>query len=147
MVKMSEEKIVCEGCKEIKESDGLEVSCDSCAKKHGCSECNGQWSVRSRHFCIECDENEGYDMYCCDQCGYEGNCEENLLIINGGIAYHFCDTKCYNEFEEDNGPHPDENDGYDGEDPHYADCSSYQGKKCNCGAFGDDDESVSSGAE
>jgi len=30
-------------------------------------------------------------------------------------------------------------DGYDGEDPHYADCSFYNDKKCNCGAFNDDE--------
>jgi hypothetical protein len=47
-------------------------------------------------------------MFCCNQCDYEGNCEECLFITNGGIAYYFCDTKCYKEFEKDNGPHPDE---------------------------------------
>ena len=108
MVKMSQEKFICEGCKVIKESDGLEVCCLNCSRNHGCSDCNGTWTVRERNFCDECNCGFGYDMFCCNQCDYEGNCEECLFITNGGIAYYFCDTKCYKEFEKDNGPHPDE---------------------------------------
>jgi hypothetical protein len=44
------------------------------------------------------------------------------------------------EIIDDNYEESDD-DGYDGEDPHYADCSSHERKKCNCGAFNDDGES------
>ena len=98
MVKMSQEKFICDGCKEIKEPDGLEVCCLKCSRIHGCSECNGQWTVRVRNFCDDCDCGFGYDMFCCHECGYEGDEKEFLEIDIDGESLTFCNDKCYKEY-------------------------------------------------
>ena len=93
------EGFVCEGCKETKEPDGLEVSCTQCSKNHGCSECNGSWTVRSRHFCDDCDTGYGYDMFCCNQCGYEGEENDDTTYAMDGT---FCNDKCLQHYCEEN---------------------------------------------
>lgn len=85
------EGFVCEGCMETKEPDEREVSCDECGKDHGCSECNGTWTVRERHFCQDCNTEHGCEMFCCDECGNEGMENDDTTYAMDGT---FCNEGC-----------------------------------------------------
>ena len=91
---------ICEGCDEKCVPDGLEVSCDACDKKHGCSECNGGWDVRERHFCKDCNTGHGYDMFCCHQCGYDGEEEKFRETEIDNEIFTFCSLDCHKKYIE-----------------------------------------------
>ena len=86
---------ICEGCKETKEPDGLEVSCDECGKDHGCSECNGTWTVRERHFCTDCNTDHGCEMFCCEECGNDGLENDDTCYAMDGT---FCNEGCLQNY-------------------------------------------------
>lgn len=90
----------CEGCYAKCIPDGDEVTCDACDKKHGCRECNGQWTIRERHFCDECNCGFGYDMFCCEMCAYHGDKNECLEIDIDGESLTFCRDRCHKEYVE-----------------------------------------------
>ena len=94
-LKNDSECFVCEGCNETKEPDGHEVSCDECGKDHGCSECNGTWAVRERHFCEDCNTEHGCEMFCCDECGKEGLENDDTTYAMDGT---FCNEGCLQNY-------------------------------------------------
>ena len=89
------EGFVCDGCKETKEPDGHEVSCNECGKDHGCSECNGTWTVRERHFCQDCNTGHGCEMFCCDECGKESEENDDTTYAMDGT---FCNEGCLQNY-------------------------------------------------
>jgi len=97
---------------------------DSDQYNEECAQCNCKLTEDVHIFCLSRGDEE---QVCCADCVHSFWQD---LKSEGWIA----DNDTWSELGFDDGGNSDD-------DPHYADCSYLTGKKCNCGAEGDDDES------